>query len=209
MSEIIPSGDEDKKLVADDQVKKDNVVAYDTYQKSIAQEKAARARANEAETKLNDLLNARKLDEENKLNEKGEYKKLVELRENELSETRKKLAETEGRERETQASLQDTWKLSAFFEELPGHVKRQEYLNFVDLDSIVIDPETRRVDKASVQSAASKFMESYADLVDTKKFNGLPGNAAAPGNSKRYSRDEWKSLPLKDKKENWSRRPAI
>jgi len=206
MSNNIPSGKDDTKPVADDQKK--DTVAYESFQKALNEKKLAQANVLEMQSKLDAYEKTQKELEETKLNEKGEYKKLVELREQELNETKLKLQESEDKSKGYKENLQDTWKLQAFYEELPGQIKRHEYLNFVDLESIVVDPETRQVDKASIQNVVSKFMEEHADLVKTRQFNGLPGDASN-STARKLDIESWKSLSLKDKKANWSRRPEL
>lgn len=168
-----------------------HVVAYESFVKVLDEKKSLQA-------KLQEYERLRKEDEERKLNEKGEYKKILELREKELEETRLKLEKVSNEKIETEGDLRDTWKLQAFYQELPGKVKKSEYLSFIDLESIVLDPETRQIDKASVKNAVSNFMENYSDLVDTKTFKGLPGNSAQ--SPSKLTIDEWQKLPIKERR---------
>lgn len=200
-----PSGEPEANLV-DEQKEKQDVVAYETYQKTLAQEKNARAKVAELESKLNSFVNAQKQAEEAKLNEKGEFKKLVELREQEIEKLKEQLGAIEKERDSYKGNLDDTYKLQAFYDKLPGKIKRKEYLSFVDLDSIVVDPETGNIDSGSLQNVVSGFVENYGDLIEQNKFSGLPGDAPK-GSSRKYTMNEWKNLTLKEKKENWTRRP--
>lgn len=194
---------------------KKNVVAYESFQKALNEKKIAQDAAklkdeenSTLKTELEAFRQAQKDADEKKLGEQGEYQKIVALREEELTTANSKIAELEGLNVGHVKNLQDTAKLQAFYEELPGRIKKNEYLGFVDLESIVIDPDTKLVDKSSVQNAASKFMENYSDLVKVNDFNGLPGDAPV-GGTRKFTKDEWKALGLKDKKENWARRPEL
>lgn len=200
-----PSGQPEENLVDSVKEKKD-VVAYETYQKTLAQEKAAKQKALELEEKLNEILNAQKSQEEAKLNEKGEFKKLVELREQEIKKLQDQINSISKERDNYKGNLDDTYKLQAFYDKLPGKIKRKEYLSFVDLDSIVVDPETGNIDSGSLQNVVSGFVENYGDLIEQNKFSGLPGDAPK-GSSRKYTMNEWKNLTLKEKKENWTRRP--
>jgi len=198
MSDVTnPSGNVDKKPVVDDQSKKD-VVAYETYQKVLAEKKSMQAKAQEIESKLAEIEKAQRERDEAKLNEKGEFKKLVELRDQEIEKLRNEI-NTVAKDRDSfKGNLDDTYKLQAFYDKLPGKIKRQEYLGFVDLESIVIDPDTGTVDSSSVQNVVSNFVENYGDLIESSKFAGLPGDA--PKGGKKLTVKDWQNLPLKEKK---------
>jgi vacuolar-type H+-ATPase subunit I/STV1 len=202
-----PSGQPENDLVDQTKEKKD-VVAYETYQKTLAQEKNLRAKTQELESELNSLKNAQREAEEAKLNEKGEFKKLVELREQEIEKLREKISFVEKDRDGYKGNLDDTYKLQAFYDKLPGKIKRKEYLGFVDLESIIVDPETGDIDSSSVQNVVSGFIERHGDLIESSKFGGLPADAPM-GSSKKFTQSEWKNLSLKEKKESWSRKPAI
>jgi hypothetical protein len=164
-----PSGMPDENLVGDNQEKKD-FVAYETYQKTLAQEKAAKEKLREYETRFKQI-------EETKLKEEGEYKKIAEIR---AEEARKEKQRADSLEKD----MNDTWKLQAFFEKLPGNLKSNDYLTHVDIDSIVLDPETRQVEMASIEKVVNSFMEKHSGLVDIKKSSGLPSEAAKPAAKK-------------------------
>ena len=156
------SGMPDKDLVGSSQ-EKENVVAYETYQKTLAQEKAAKEKLREYETRFKEM-------EEKKLHEDGEFQKIANLKAEEAEKWRAKANELE-------KDITDTWKLNAFFNKLDGKLKNNEYISFVDLESIAIDPETRQVEQSSVDKTVSSFMEKHSHLVDMKKSSGLPSDA--------------------------------
>ena len=213
MSEIVPSGNDDKTPVADDHKK--DTVAYETFQKALSEKKLAQSKFAESESIVSQMqskidayaLRDRQMEEE-KLNEQGEHQKVIEIRNQELAEARAMIAESKANEVSARENLQDTWKLQAFYEQLPGKIKNQEYLSFVDLNSIVFYPDTNRVDETSVKDSVSKFMEKHRDLVTTSNNIRLP-NDAPNAHSRKYTLEEWKSLPMKEKKENWANRPPI
>lgn len=207
MSDVnLPSGNPDEQPVADQKDK--NVVSYETYQKVLSEKKSVQSKLQELEGKFLETEKAQRLLEESKLNEKGEFKKLFELKEQELKLEREKNLKLEKEKDSYKGSLDDTYKLNAFYDKLPGKIKRQEYLNFVDLDSIIINPETGNVDPTSVQNVVASFVENYSDLIKPNDFGRLPGDAPK-GSNRKYTISEWKSLSLKEQKENWARRPAV
>lgn len=188
--------------------KKEDVVKYETYQKVLSEKKGVQAKLEEMQSKFDAFELDQKTAEETKLNEKGEFKKLVELREQEIVKLREEMSGVTSERDGLKGNLDDTYKLQAFYDKLPGQIKKQEYLNFVDLESIVIDPVTRAVDPQSLENVVGSFVENYGDLIKSSSFGGLPGEA--PVNSTRkYTIQEWKSLSLKDKKEKWTQRPSL
>lgn len=193
-----PSGSLDQDPV-DLKKEEKSSVAYESYMKALGEKKAAQERLKEMEARLSDFENAQREAEERKLNEKGEFKKIVELREAEIAKLKDELNSVAKERDSYRGNLTDTYKLQSFYDKLPGKIKRQEFLNFVDLDSIVLDPETGSVDSQSVDNVVSSFMENYGDLVETNKFGGLPGDA--PRGKKSLTVKEWQKLPLNEKKQ--------
>lgn len=171
----VSSGEANQEPVANEG--KNDVVAYESYQKVLNEKKNVQAKMSEIEKQYNEMLAAQKAQEEAKLNEQGEYQKLVELKDQKIKELESKMNEAFQEKSMVKKDLEDTWKLQAFYQKLNGNVKRNEYLSFVDLDSIVIDPETRQVDETSVENVVSKFMENHGDLVQVRKPASLPSDA--------------------------------
>ena len=69
-------------------------------------------------------------------------------------------------------------KKDAFVGKLPGKLRKDQYLNFVEWDNILIDPATHTIDENSVESAVSKFMDEYSDLVDSDKMPKLKSTSS-------------------------------
>lgn len=170
MSEEIKGAGGSPEAEAGGQQRETQTVSYQSYQKAVDEVKSAKAKAQELESRLSAI-------EEAKLNEQGDYKKLVELRESRIKELETQLKGVASERDNVLRENQDTWKLQAFHSALDGKIKKPEYLSFVDLESIVIDPETKQVDASSVQNVVSSFMENYSDLVEKKSFKGLPSDA--------------------------------
>lgn len=191
-------------VVSDDnqkenQTKKEkDVVSYESHQKLLGQLKNTKEQAKLMEEKLNLFEQKQKEIEESKLAEKGEYQKLLELRQNEIADLKAKV-EAEAQEKfKASKALEDTWKLQSFYDKLPGKVKRREYLNFVDLDAIAFNPDTGQIDDQSVDIVVNDFMKNHKDLVDTKSFGKLPGDA--PSSMTTIDAQTFKNLSLKDMK---------
>ena len=175
------SGSEDKQTVA-----------YSTYRKVLSQEKNLRARLEEANSKLAEQKAKEQAEEEKRLSEQGEYKKLLDLE-------RKKREELEGKNAEYHRSILDAHKLNAFKEKLNGRVANPAYYDFVDLDNIVINPDTGDIDEVSVQSVVDKFVMEHSPLIKSDRPR-LPNDAPKDSHNSTLDFEAWKKLPLADKK---------
>ena len=166
-------------------------VKYDTYRKLLSETKTVKAKNSELEAKLKAFEDEKSAAEEKRLSEQGEYKKLLEIE-------RKKSSELEEKDKAREKQLLDGYKLNAVLEKLPGKIASNDYLSFVDLDSIAIDPDSGTVDESSVSQTVNKFLEQHSRLLITDK-GSLP-NDAPKGVSKPLSVDEWRKLPLSERK---------
>lgn len=127
--------------------------------------------------------------------QKGEFKKLLELREQEIANLKKGLQDRENEVTNYKRDLHDTWKANAIQNALPGKIKKPEYFSFLDFDQVVIDPTTGKIDQQSVSRVAEDFMKNYGDLVDTTHVKGMPSKAASAQN-RFNTADNFKELPL-------------
>lgn len=194
------TGSEDKDKSVD---KKSDMVSYETYQRTLDQLKKTESSNRNLSDRLSELEKKEHALEEQKLIQAGEYKKLVELREQQIEDLRSKIGEITNERDTDRKTLQDTYKAQSFYQKLPGKIKRSEYLSFVDLDSIAVNPETGLPDEKSVETAVEGFMTNYADLVDTSHIKSLPGKPANPDNYRSsLSADSFKGMSLKEKKQN-------
>lgn len=174
-----PSGSQDQSPVDSGMEKKD-MVAFETYQKTLQEAKSAKATKNELVKQNEELMNRLKSIEESEMQKQGEWQKMAELR----AEEARKATE---RANMLEKDMNDTWKLQAFFDKLPGKLRSNEYLTHVDLESIAIDPETRAIEESSVEQVVSSFMEKHASLVEMRKSGGLPSDAPRPATKKSFN----------------------
>lgn len=160
-----------------DESREDGAVKYSTHKKLLNQLK------NKGE-ELEELRAFKKQFEENEAKKKGDYEALLKSRESRIEELESKLTSYE-------TTLIEGQKLQAFVDNLPGKVKRQEYLSFVDLDDIALDPETNRVDEHALRLAVEKFVKEHGHLIETGQKNTLPkvGSLGGRPNMKRSLKD--------------------
>lgn len=185
-----------------DQGKVDNQadkVSYESYQKLLGQLKNTSALNKELSAKLTDFETQHRQTEESKLVEKGEFKKIIELREQQINELQNKMTEVINEKETTSKRLQDTFKMQSFYSKLPGKIKNQDYLSFADIDSIAIDPDSGLPDAKSVEMAVDKFMKQHSSLVEVNNVPTLPANSP---NSKSIATSDFSKMNLKDMKTN-------
>lgn len=177
--------DTDSPIVSEGEQKteeQNEVVKYSTHKKLLNQLK------NKGE-ELEELRDFKRRFEEQEAKKKGDYEALIKSRDAELAEWKTRATEYE-------RNLVEGQKLSAFINKLPGKIRREEYLSFVDLEDIALDPSTNRVDESSVDMAVNRFLEKHGDLLEAKNKNSLPkvGSLGGRPNMKRslkeLSRDE-------------------
>ncbi|MEM5807978.1 MAG: hypothetical protein QW818_02495 [Candidatus Aenigmatarchaeota archaeon] len=179
-----------------EQAPRQNVVSYDEHRRLLSQYKRAQERQRELEARLAEHESKTKQIEEEKLKEAGEWQKLIEMKHAQLAEMQQKLAEKEQRESELKNTLLNAIKVNAVKERLPGQLIRPEYINFVDVDKIAINPETSELDEESIKVVVDEFVRNHSALLkkDTIK---LPNGSAQPVTKLSY--EEWLKLPLKEK----------
>ena len=166
-------------------------VDYKSYSRVVGTNKKLQSQVKDIQQKLEAFEQKERELEEKRLSEQGEFKKLLELE-------RKKRLEEEGKRAQYQKDLLDAHKLNAVKEKLPGKIKRNEYYGFIDVDKIAIDPETGVIDESSIAEVVNSFVEQHGSLIERQGSAGLPQNAAKDGGSISY--EQWKELPLKEKK---------
>ena len=171
-------------------------VKYETYKKTLNQEKNLRAKLEQTSQQLEEFKRIEQEREEKALQEQGEYQKLLEIE-------RKKREEMEQKATQYEQSIMQAHKLNAFKEKLPGRIANPAYYDFVDLEKIVINPDTGEIAEESVQSAVDEFLGSHQRLIVTKN-GGLPNQAPTDGSAGKLSLDQWKKFPLKERKERMS-----
>lgn len=176
-----PGGNEQNQ---DTQPKKDTV-AYETYQKVLSEKKK------QAEKLA--ILEAEKNERDRKeLEAKGEYQKLIELEKKRADEAALKVQEFENQ-------IATARKVKALLGALGGQVDEKFY-DFLPIDQIAVDPETKEISLTSVAKVAEDFKKQYPELLKSSNGPRLPANAPT-GGPQMITEDEWKKLPGKKMRE--------
>ena len=123
--------------------------------------------------------------QESELKAKEEWKKLVEIREKELSDLKKQVEQRD-------SLILNSIKRGAVKSAINGQVP-DKYVGLIDVSKVVINPETNEPDPVSVQEVARQFEQEHRLLVLSKDGKtGLPNDAATA--SKKMTVSEWKAL---------------
>jgi hypothetical protein len=162
-----------------EQSQKDSV-AYETYRKVLSEKKRRDAELKDALDRLNHYETEAKTREEQELKSKDEWKKLLEIREAELHETKSKLSQVF----EQQVN---TAKLTTFFDSLDGKVAKK-YWDKIPLDAIVYDDSAGEIDKASVQRAIERFKKEYPEVIMAE--SGPKVTSVAPSTAAKDSKED-------------------
>ena len=187
----VPSGDSQNAASGDSEntktdnlaAKKEDMVSYDTYQKVLAEKK-------KRDAELAEYKADKKSREETELRQKEDWKKIIELRDKELTETKTKLSQLEN-------GVLASVKLDSLLHKLSGSVS-QEYFGLFDLDKIAIDPTTNKIDELSLNQYAKEVESKYSKIIEKKGSASIPNNAANGTASPSF--DNWGSMSLADKK---------
>lgn len=178
------SGSQDASLDPNDSAPKaEDKVSYETYQKLLGEKK-------KRDLELTEFKKREKDREEQELKQKEDYKKLLALRDEELEKTRSELAQSK-------STLENGAKLQAFLDALDGQVE-QQYWGLIDLNQVVLNPETGLPEDVSVKKAALEFKTKYGLVIKQAGSNKMPHDAPKGSGSVGLSYEEWLKLPAKD-----------
>lgn len=174
-------------------------VDYGSYNKAVGQYKKAKEINQQLQDKLSNYEKAEMQREEKRLTDQGEYQKLIELKDGKIGELVKMLETVEGEKQHVSNTLVNAKKMSAVYDKLPGRLKNDKYMEFVDIESVAINPDTGDIDLESVAVVANKFMDEHAALVDISHIGRLKGTASQTTMPLHKS---YRELPLKDMRKN-------
>ncbi len=162
-------------------------VAFETYDKTMAELKKAKAKLAEIEAQ-------KKSDRDKDLAAKENFKLMVEERDKELLETKQKLTNYE-------QNYQNAQKLNAVLASLNGEVDEQ-YWGLIDLSKIAVDPETGSPDKTSAAKYAKEFSSKFSLVVKKPTGVKIPADAANGSGTGVPSYEEWTKMPLQEMKKH-------
>lgn len=171
--------------------------SYESFQKAVAEKKAAQERARKLEEEnaafkkeREDLQRKAEDDERKRLEDKEQFKDLYHKVKEELAKKESALNEM------TQAQL-NARKMSSFLEAIKGDIPRQ-YWGLIDIDKIQLDGE--KVDEFSVQKYVEEFRETYKDVIKPRDSRRMPIDSPPADDSALFlTYEQWLKLPAKEK----------
>ena len=137
--------------------KSSDTVSYDTHRRLLAEKKKRDEEFRSLKEQLEKLQHGIKEQETLKLKEKEDFRKLYEMAQKELEDTRGEL-------QKTSQTITNAKKYDAFFKKL-GTSLPDKYWGHIDLDAIALD-DSGRIDDLSLEAAANGFRKEYGDLLD-------------------------------------------
>ena len=192
------SGDSTDNVNSENDKAKKNSVSYESYQRLLAQRKRDQERLAQYENSLKEQERIKREQEESKLAEKGEYKKLLETRELQIRALNEELDRKSSLIAETESQLINRQKFEAVLSRLPGRLADKEYYNLIDFGKIAVDPETREIDEDSVDEVVNAFVKKHGRLFDKKEIK-MPSDANT-GAMTKIEYQAWCKLPWKEQK---------
>lgn len=147
-----------------DQANKD-FVKYETYQRIVSEKKKRDEQLGEMSKRVQELEGQQKQRHEQELREKEDYKKLLDLRDKELLDTRSKLNEF--------SVMQKLEKKAQAFVNAVGGLKKQEYMNLVDFDQIILTDEGT-IDQMSLEKYKDEWVQKFPETLVDKKTPNVP-----------------------------------
>ena len=188
MSDKASGNVDQEEIVVVPQTKEDSV-KYETYKKVLDQRKSDQARLKSIDEELNALKAEKASAEEARLAEQGKFQEMYEAEQLKAKALQESIDANNAREARRS-------KEEALRREL-GPLRKPEYLNFADVESISMDADGN-IDPESVKQVALRFKDSYADLIGDKA-GGLPNGAPKEG-SKGLTMAEYLKLSASEMK---------
>lgn len=174
-----------KQTGLDEEVKPPQHVAFESFQKVLDEKKREAEKVANLKKTVDALLAEKKEREEEELRKRGDTEKLLKLREEELQKEREE-------KQRLVSNIQGGLKLDAVLNTISGKVDKK-YWNLINLDEIVIDPNTGTPDGSSVQSVARQFESMFPEVISRASGMKLPNDAPKNGSGK-LSIEEWSKL---------------
>lgn len=159
-------------------------VSYETYRRTVNEAKNEREARRKLEAELAEIRKRDKAIEEQELAKKGEYEKLLQLREQENQSLKTQLDTFN-------AQFKKASKLNAFIK-AAGTELDDKWLGLVDVDSIATRPDAdNEIDQLSLQTAVETFRKTWPEAFKPKGSN-IP--ADMPNGTGYITESEWRKL---------------
>lgn len=166
-------------------------VAYETHAKLLSEKKKLAEKHTALEAELEELRSKERDRENQELEKNKNYEQLLKNREEELKKSQERLSHYETERLQAR-------KLDAFFKTLGGTLE-DKFWSLVDLDKIALDPTTKQVDEMSVAKYVEDYRKTFPETIRKAGGPSMPSDAPK-GSGGVLTVEEWKALPLKEKR---------
>lgn len=194
-------GADDQSPPANDKPNDDNgkSVSYESYSRAVEREKRWKQEAEEARQKLNEYETAAQKAERERLEKEGNWQKLAETRAEEVERLKNEVQTWTDKFSGLNSQIQDSKKAHAVVSKLPGSL-RQDYFHMLDLDGVVMNPETGEIDETTAVKAAESFAQRYPELIKAANSPRIPNGEPGGGGVTKLTYDEYLKLPHAEKR---------
>jgi len=170
-------------------------VSYETYQKTLDEAKKAKEKLRAIEEQASKLA-------EEKMIAEGNWKGLLEARENRIKELEEENNQTKSKYGELNERIAGSQKLSKVLSKLGGDLD-DKYFGLIDISEVKVNPETGEVDDMSAAKVAENFRTMYPETIK-KKFNpnSMGENRSGTGNDQptTIAYKDWSKLPYNEQR---------
>jgi len=188
------SGEGDKNQQNNDNGGKGQV-SYETYLKTLDEAKKAKEKLRALEEEKNRVA-------EEKMISEGNWKGLIEARENRIKELEEENRVTKSKYGELNERIAGSQKLSKVLSKLGGDLD-DKYFGLIDISEVKVNPETGEVDDMSAAKVAENFRTMYPETIK-KKFNpnSMGENRSGTGNDQptTIAYKDWSKLPYNEQR---------
>lgn len=142
--------------------KKSDLVSWDTHKRLLAQRKKDQEELRQLrEFQAQKQSEAQELEQQQQA-ARGEFDKV-------LSSYKQKVETLETQIKNTEQEKLRSMKYQAVVDSLPGRLAKPEYVAFIDVNEIFIDPQNGLIDENSIKEAADKFLKEHPSLLVAEK----------------------------------------
>jgi hypothetical protein len=174
---------------------KKDTVAYDTHRKLLEEKKRVQEEKRALEEKLQSLEAQKEAEERAKLEEQGNFKKLLEA---ERAEKKRLEEEHTG----LKSTIINAQKQNAVLRFINGRVPTKYVDALLDVKGVAVNADGT-VDLETAKLVAQEFEKEHGQLIDRDKQNGgLPSNSNLGGNPStgKITYEQWQALPAAEMK---------
>lgn len=164
--------------------------------KVLGEKKVWQAKAKELETKAAEAEQKLRDIETRELEGKGEIKKLLDLEREAKANLEKTVREKDDQLSRLADEEKTRKKFASVLQNFEGGLDKR-WWGLIDLDSVLIDPDTGEVNKESVTKVVNTLKETYPEMVRTK-LPGMPKGSNSQAGSTSILYSDWKALPHKE-----------